>query len=217
MYWIYPILKGIGQGFVISLLSFGPSFFTLINSGIKGGRAEGMRVALGIFLGELLIAILCFFGLASFFTTIEFKIIFTFIASIILCYIGVKNFNKNYYRFRLTMGKSNEKGSSFFKSFLISLLNPFVFFTWAGIITLSYEKNELINNTRLALNLITTLITLFIMDILKVLLSSYIGKNLTSKIYFKINKTFGLLMILIGVFFLLYATIKIIELFNLDH
>jgi len=64
---LLSIGKGVWYGFLIGLLSFGPSFFTLIHTGIQGGKKQGMQVALGIFLSEMFVALLCFFWSQSVF------------------------------------------------------------------------------------------------------------------------------------------------------
>ena len=56
--------------------------------------------------------------------------------------------------------------------------------------------------TLLSINLITILIMLFSMDVLKVFLSQLIGKKFNSRIFYIINRYFGILLIIIGLFFL---------------
>lgn len=204
MFWITPILKGIGQGFLISILSFGPSFFTLVNSGIKGGKAEGMRVALGIFLSELIMALICFFGLSQFFILPEFQIIFSLFAATAISYLGFRGFYKKYQQFIRSIENPAAKSKSFLKGFILNLINPFVLFLWIGllaIVSVYYDKTDPHYESSILINLISILFTLFLMDLGKVFLSDFLGRKLSRRVYYYINKYFGLILILISIYF----------------
>lgn len=204
MFWIIPILKGIGQGFLISILSFGPSFFTLINSGIKGGKAEGMRVALGIFLSEFIMALICFFGLSRFFILPEFQLGFSFFAATAISYIGIRGFYKKYQQFLRSIEQPAAKSKSFFKGFILNLINPFVLLLWVGllaIVSVYYDKNDPNYEVSILINLISILFTLFLLDLGKVYLSDFLGRKLSRRVYYFINKYFGLILLIIGIYF----------------
>lgn len=214
MFWIIPILKGIGQGFLISILSFGPSFFTLINSGIKGGRAEGIRVALGIFLSELIMALVCFLGLSRFFVVPEFQLGFTLFAATAISYLGLKGFYKKYQHFLRSIEQPAAKSKSFLKGFILNLINPFVLFLWIGllaIVSVYYDKADPHYKTSILLNLVSILFTLFLMDLGKVLLSDFLGRKLSRRVYYYVNKYFGLILILIGTYFFYHFTSLLID------
>jgi threonine/homoserine/homoserine lactone efflux protein len=204
LFWITPILKGIGQGFLISILSFGPSFFTLINSGIKGGKSEGFRVALGIFLSEFIMALVCFFGLSRFFILIEFQLAFSLFAAIAISYIGIKGFYKKYQQFLQSMEQPAAKSKSFIKGFILNLINPFVLFLWIGIlaiVSVYYDKKDPHYEISIFINLISILFTLLLMDLGKVYLSDFLGRKLSRRVYYIINKYFGLILLIIGLYF----------------
>jgi threonine/homoserine/homoserine lactone efflux protein len=204
LFWIIPILKGIGQGFLISILSFGPSFFTLINSGIKGGKAEGMRVALGIFLSEFIMALICFFGLSRFFILPEFQLGFSFFAAAAISYIGIRGFYKKYQQFLRSIEQPAAKSKSFFKGFILNLINPFVLLLWVGllaIVSVYYDKTDPNYEISILINLISILFTLFLLDLGKVYLSDFLGRKLSRRVYYYINKYFGLILLIIGIYF----------------
>jgi threonine/homoserine/homoserine lactone efflux protein len=220
MFWITPILKGIAQGFLISILSFGPSFFTLINSGIKGGRSEGMRVALGIFLSELIMALICFFGLSRFFILAEFQLGFSFFAASAISYLGLKGFYKKYQHFLRGIEQPAAKSKSFFKGFILNLINPFVLFLWIGllaIVSVYYDKSDPNYQISILINLVSILFTLFLMDLGKVFLSDFLGRKLSRRVYYFVNKYFGLILIIIGVYFFYHFTTLLIDYLAVDH
>jgi hypothetical protein len=70
-----------------------------------------------------------------------------------------------------------------------------------GSISLKYADEPQYKNL-LTVNLVTILLVLFLMDVLKVFLSHLIGKKLNARIFFMINKYFGVLLMLIGAFFM---------------
>ena len=56
-----------------------------------------MHVALGIFLSEMFVALLCFFGLSHYFTAPMFKLVFTGVAAVAILYLGLTAiFSKNH-------------------------------------------------------------------------------------------------------------------------
>lgn len=204
MFWVLPLVKGIGQGILISILSFGPAFFTLIHSGITGGKKVGMRVALGIFLSEFTMAMLVFFGLSQIFTYPEFQLGFSFVAAFSVLYIGIKGFSKKYEAFIESIQVNSSGKESFFKGFLLNLINPFVIFLWIGLlaaVSVSYDQSEPNYRGSILINLISILLTLFAMDLGKVVLSDYLGRKLSNRVYFYVNKYFGLILLMVGTYF----------------
>jgi L-lysine exporter family protein LysE/ArgO len=204
MFWVEPIVRGFLQGVVISVLSFGPSFFTLVKSGMKGGKREGMKVALGIFLSEFTMAMICFFGLAHLFVKSEFQLVFTFVASISIFIIGLRGFRKEYDHFIQSLEKPSGSSKSFLKGFLLSLLNPFVILVWVGIlaaVSLLYNQSEPHYQWSIFINLVSILLTLLCLDLGKVMLSDFIGRKMSNNVYFYVQKYFGLVFIIIGIYF----------------
>lgn len=204
MLWLVPVMKGIGQGILISIFSFGPAFFTLIHSGITGGKKQGMKVALGIFLSEFTMAMIVFFGLSHIFTYPLFQISFAFVAAVSILYIGIKGFSKKYEHFIESIQVKSTGKESMVKGFLLNLINPFVMFLWIGMlatVSLSYDQSDVLYRWSIFVNLLAILLTLLAMDLGKVVLSDYLGRKLSNKVYFYVNKYFGLILLLIGVYF----------------
>lgn len=214
MFWVIPLLKGLWQGILISLLSFGPSFFTLIHSGIQGGKRAGIRVAIGIFLSELTVALLCFFGLSHVFTFPEFQLVFSFAASAAILWLGLKGFFKRYKPFLKSIQVPAGNGQSFFKGFITNMMNPFVLFLWVGLlaaVSVSYDQNEPLYRYEILINLLAILGALLAMDLGKVILSDYLGRKLSNRVYFFMNRYFGLILLLIGVYFFYHFVVLLIK------
>jgi threonine/homoserine/homoserine lactone efflux protein len=202
--YIFPILNGIWQGFVISILLFGPAFFKLIHTSIQDGFKKGVILASGVFLSDLLVAILCIFGVADFMQVPAFQKMYSLSAGIVMFLLGLKYFRHQYKAFLISYSARVPHHQSLFRGFWLNLINPFTFILWfnvMGSISLKYAGDANFK-VLLSINLMTILVMLFSMDVLKVFLSHLIGKKLNSRIFYTINKYFGILLIIIGLFFL---------------
>lgn len=198
---LLSIGKGVWYGFLIGLLSFGPSFFTLIHTGIQGGKKQGMQVALGIFLSEMSVALLCFYGLSGYFTTPTFQLVFTGLAAVAILYLGIKSaFSKSHQLPELKVSAS----ASVYRGFFMNIINPFVMLLWVSVIaTLSVggDSHTEHGRTLILVELITILCTLLTLDLGKVYLSDYIGKKLSNRVYQLVNRYFGAILLAIGLYF----------------
>lgn len=198
---LLSIGKGVWYGFLIGLLSFGPSFFTLIHTGIKGGKRQGMQVALGIFLSEMFVALLCFYGLSGFFTAPNFQVVFTGAAAVAILFLGVKSaFGKHHTLPEIKVSAS----ASVYRGFFLNIINPFVMLLWVSVIaTLSvgHSTHTEPGKTMILIELISILVTLLALDLGKVYLSDYIGKKLSNGVYSLVNRYFGFILMAIGLYF----------------
>ncbi len=202
--YIFPVLNGIWQGFLISILLFGPAFFKLIHISIQDGFKKGVLLASGVFLSDLLVAVLCILGVADFMQVPAFQKMYSLSAGIVMLLLGMKYFNHQYKAFLKSYSDRIPHHQSVFRGFWLNLINPFTFILWfnvMGSISLKYADDPQFK-TLLTINLLTILVVLFLMDILKVFLSHLVGKKLNSRMFFIINKYFGILLIIIGLIFL---------------
>ncbi len=202
--YLFPILNGIWQGFFISILLFGPAFFKLIHTSIQEGFKKGVILASGVFLSDLLVVALCIFGFSDFMQTPSFQKIYSLCGAIVLFLLGIKSFLHQYKAFLQSYSERVPNSKSLLKGFGLNLVNPFTFILWfnvLGSISLKYA-DEINYKLLLTVNLLTILIMLFLMDVLKVFLSHLIGKKLNARIFFTINKYFGILLMVIGGIFL---------------
>lgn len=204
MPWILAILKGISGGLLLGLVSFGPSFFALIKVGIQGGKMAGILMALGIFLSDLVVALACFYGLSGFFTMPEFQLIFAGFAALGISVIGVKGIVVKYKKFLRNLQSPIEKNTNIIKGFAMNLMNPFVILLWVtltGAMSVGHD-NSFEGRYTILVQIITTLVTVFSTDMAKVYLSDYLGKKLNHRIYFFVNRYFGIVLTAIGAYYL---------------
>ena len=160
-----------------------------------------MQVALGIFLSEMFVALLCFFGLSRYFTTPTFQLVFTGLAAVTILYLGIQSaFGKNHNLPEIKVSAS----SSVYRGFFMNIINPFVMLLWVSVIaTLSVGGEALTEagRAKILVELITILCTLLTLDLGKVYLSDYIGKKLSERVYQLVNRYFGAILSAIGLYF----------------
>lgn len=212
MIWLLAILKGIGYGLFLGLVSFGPTFFQLIQVGIQGGKSAGLRMAIGIFLSDLTIALACFFGLARIFTAPWFQLGFSAFATLGILFLGVKGFIQRYKNFLTSMNKPIKPNTNLLHGFIVNLLNPFVLLLWVGILgALSVGQNPNEVPYAILVEMLSILMTVFFLDLGKVYLSDWIGKKLNYRIYYFINRYVGLILIAIGIYYAYHFATLLID------
>lgn len=204
MTWVHPIWEGLLQGVVINLLSFGPSFFSLIHAGIKDGKKHGLQVAVGNLLSEATVAVVLFFGFKDVFLHPSFQLAFSALAAATLLFMGLRAMVSKYHSFLRAMNKPRKPGTNILRGYFLTLINPFVVVLWVsviGAVSLQYSAAQENGHWYVFVNILSILGALLGMDVLKVYLSHYIGRNLNHRVTFLINRYFGLILTLIGLYF----------------
>ncbi len=201
--YLLPFIHGIWQGFIISILLFGPAFFKLINTSIQHGFKHGLMLAWGVFLSDLLVVILCLFGFANIMEYPIFQKFYSLLAAVLLFLLGIKAFKHQYRTFAKSYASRVPENKNMLKGFALNLINPFTFILWLnvqGTVSLKYagSKDYI---WLVSINLFSILLVIFLMDILKVYLSHLLGKRLNIRLFFYINKYFGVLLMAIAFFF----------------
>ncbi len=187
------------------LFGFGPAFFALVQTGIYRGFIQGVFLAFGIFLNDLLIVTISVFSAATLMSHIEnFKTI-GIIGGAVITVIGIVTY------FRSTLLSNNEEEEEsgtphpiifIGKGFILNALNPFVWIFWVSIIvgvTAQYSADT----TKLVLFFSGTLAVVLITDIIKTFAASQFSRLVTDKFLIMINKIAGIAISLFGVFLIL--------------
>lgn len=203
------ILSLIYQALIIIILltfSFGPAFFSLINTGIKYGYKTGSLLAVGIVLSDFMLCIaICLvvhFGAISLLHSEKAQTFSSIIGGIILIVFGAF-----YFRKQIPINKTDSfdmiitkpKASlMILKGFVINLFNPAVWFLWLGNVTaisktLDYSVIKMIIFFSIALG------ATLIVELTKVHLAGKIKKYLTNRLMTTINYITGTALIIFGV------------------
>ncbi|MCD4774063.1 MAG: LysE family translocator [Bacteroidales bacterium] len=200
---IIPIYEGVILGFTLAFFfGFGPAFFAIIQTSMHRGFWSGVILAIGVFLSDVALVALCFFGAISIINEPANHLIFGIISGTILIVFGIVTYTR---KVEMQDDKNNKYQNKpgpityLLKGFFLNIANPFVWIFWMGVvvgITAKYSDDI----PFLMLFFSTTLITVLLTDIFKCFGSYKIKKFLTHKIMEIINKAAGVGLVLFGLF-----------------
>ena len=169
------IIEGLFLGFA-SILLIGPVVFVLINTSTQKGLKSGLAVAFGIIIGDIIYTIICYNSLSFFLENKSFNEYIGYIGFILLFVLGVNYiFKKQAATFQVS--KKGDFIKSFVNGFSINFFNPFVLAVWLSVV--NYAKTNHQENQ--ISFLVAALCGIFIIDIVKVILSKKLFKFVQSK------------------------------------
>ncbi len=217
-----PLLQGILWGLGLAVAAFGPSFFYLVNLGIQRGFKFAASFALGIAISDLVLLVVIFKGLRDLLSLRSFQEIFCVVAGIAILTIGVLYLLKKPIQLRKKREEVDEQSKKdyilyVFKGFTINAMNPFSIILWltvsSKVIGDNVEVFSTIDYKMFFAGLISTVLS---MDILKAYFSNWLGKVLTFRVLFRVNKIVGLLFIVFSIvlFYRFYELLNGVDLGN---
>lgn len=196
---------GVLLGFVISF-SLGPAFFSVIQTSIDRGMRYAVFVSLGVITSDLFLIAVVFYGLVHLFQILNIQIIMGFVGGIILCMFGIYTFRKK--PEILLRRSSNYKTPVltknpliyFSKGFVMNVFNPFVWIFWiSAVSSIIHNVDADIAFRNVTIFFAGTLLTIFLLDVAKILLASMLKRYLRLRIQLYINRAIGLVLIALGV------------------
>lgn len=209
---VHVIISGFIFGLTLAVM-LGPSFFSLLQTSINHGIRIGMYMAFGIFLSDITLVSLSFFGISQIISNDnEYKIAFGFIGGFILIFYGAYTFRK---KVKFNIDKEENGNPDIIKNikapkpvlyvlkgFFLNLINPFLLIFWVGIMSfISAEYNKEDDRLfRIFIFFTVALTTLLSTDFLKCFIANKIKKYLNSKVLSFLNHGMGLLLIFFGVY-----------------
>lgn len=203
------IVSLITQGLVMVLLltfSFGPAFFSLINTGIKHGYRPGSLLATGVVLSDFflctLVCMLVHFGAASLLDSEKAQTFSSIIGGIILIVFGAFYFKKHITPSEESIDIEYQAPHPFLlilKGFVINLFNPAVWFLWLGNVT-AIGKTLHYSVLQMLFFFYIVLGAVLLVELAKVKLAGKIKHILTDRLMTIVNYITGSALILFGVF-----------------
>jgi len=196
------MIEALLKGFAVSLLlifTVGPVIFTIIKQSINNGRVGGLSFVAGVWLSDLLLAIVSNVFTEWVSQLMDFKIAIGLTGSFFLIAMGI------YYLFfkKIHIKEDENKivitvrthAKLVVSGFFINTLNPALMFFWlttatALAATHSINQRIIIFSTCLILNGAS--------DILKVVLAGKLRTKLNEKNISLINKISGLILLVFG-------------------
>ena len=195
------------QGFVIIFLmtfSFGPAFFSLINTGIKHGYKPGSLLAIGIVSSDfflcLIMCLLVHFGAVNLLQDEKAKTFSAIIGGIILIVFGAFYFKKHVTKSDTVIDidyQAPHPSLMLLKGFLLNLFNPAVWFLWLGYVT-AISKSLDYSIVKMIVFFSIVIASILFVELAKVSLAAKIKHYLTDKIMTIVNYITGTILIICG-------------------
>lgn len=199
------LLLGILCGIALSLFfSFGPAFFSQLQSSIQYGYKKAFPFAFGVNASDIIVVFLLLTVLKNL-ELFEFlhNTYVAIIGGAVLCGMGIYYLRKkpitanppdkrNRLKFKLD-GNDTRRKTIFFHGFIINLLNPFIWVYWVSVVTLATGELNLTLTERY-LFFIGVLGATLSLDLLKCKLASLLQRIITAKVLNISNKATALIM-----------------------
>lgn len=196
------ILESILIGISIAAIP-GPIFFELVRRTLTKGFLHGFLLAVGEFLGNLILLALIFFGLNSFLTNIIAKIILYLVGSAILILLGIVAFKLKKKDIERSYTKKISSKNSIFAGFGIAITSPIVIALW---ISVSGSYLAQIQSRALAfLNIFFIAFGLLIFYLTMSSVIDYTRHKIPAKYLLILSRIFGAILILYGASFMYSA------------
>lgn len=200
-------LSLISQGLVMVLLltfSFGPAFFSLINTGIKHGYKPGSLLATGVVLSDFFlcvgICLLVHYGAANLLHSEKAQTFSAIVGGIILIVFGAFYFKKHVTQSEESIDieyQAPHPGLLILKGFLLNIFNPAVWFLWLGNVT-AIGKSLDYSFFKMILFFSVVLTAVLFIELAKVSLAGKIKHILTDRLMTIVNYITGAALIVFG-------------------
>jgi threonine/homoserine/homoserine lactone efflux protein len=193
------LLQGIIPGLILSV-GVGPIFFMLVQTSIQRGFKIAMVMEAGIIISDTFCVLCAYFGLAAVFENPDYKKTIYLVGSIVLVVFGIITFlsHKKVQFNQDDELKKGDKTKLFIKGFIFNISNPSVIFFWMAFVGLTITRYGNSRNEVL-LYFAGTILTVFIIDIVKAWSADKIKSSLTEKMLVNFNKGAGIGIIGFGI------------------
>ena len=138
-----PIWKGLITGIMFTL-TFGTVFFSLIQTSIKRGLRQGLYIAGGVLLSDLIYISIAIFGSSIIVTKIaDFDMTIRVIGFGFLLFLGIRSIIKKDSSLTEENQVSEKKGLLYLiKGIMLNSINPMVLIAWLGVATYVETVNK---------------------------------------------------------------------------
>ena len=210
MILLNDILSAIPLGFFLSFM-IGPVFFVLLETSVVKGFRAAIIFDLGVVLADVIFILIAFFSSYRLIQSIkDDPALFIFGGLVMLTY-GIISFAKNRKESKKSIDEIDPKElaktnylSLFIKGFFLNFINIGVLGFWLAILITIGPQLEL-KASRMITFFSTLIVSYFVTDIFKILLSKQLRNKLNPKNILLIKKFISIVLIICGVFLLSQA------------
>lgn len=195
------LIEGIVLGVTLAFM-IGPAFFSLIQTSISRGFKNGVQLAIGISLSDIILVFFVNLGIIHIIDSPIVQLLFGIVGGVILIGFGLFNILKkeiSHVTHEINVDKRLSKAITFiFKGLFLNFLNPFVWLFWITVAV--GMSSNLQTKENIFVFFTATLTTLLTTDILKCFIAHKIKRLLSARVMFLINRIVGLILLGFGVF-----------------
>jgi len=194
------VLSGIKLGFVLAFL-VGPVFFAILQTSVERGFGNGVLVALGVSLSDMMYVTVCYFGLAQFIDQDQNKIYMAYGGGTILILFGLYHcFIKSRKSRKEEIKKVEARGKFryFLKGFVINGISPMVILFWLGAISIASVDFGYSKGIQFFIFFASVLGTVFITDLLKAYLANKLRRLVTPLTMMYLDIIVGIILMVFG-------------------
>lgn len=199
-----PLLEGILLGLTIAIL-LGPAFFTLLQTAVHRGFRSGAILAIGIFLSDLTLVVLSYFGAANIMGNKANHLYFGLIGGAVLIGVGIFTFRKKVLPAEEEAEVEDKvPGPLTFllKGYFLNITNPFLWLFWISVVV-SVSSNYGVRTPQMFIFFSGLLGTILLTDLLKSFAAGLIKQFLNPKVLTVVNKVVGIGLMLFGLLLIL--------------
>lgn len=195
------------MGLTLAVL-LGPAFFTLIQTSIHRGFVSGILLALGIFLSDLTLVVLCYLGASQILYEGPNSLIFGMIGGIVLIVFGIVTFRRTVTSEGQDLHlKKPGPVTYILKGYFLNFANPFIWIFWMSIVV-GVTSNLGVASKEVYLFFIGLLGTTLATDFLKSFIAHKIKRFFNPKVLVTVNHVVGILLVIFGIALIIRVVIN---------
>ena len=201
------VFNGFKLGIVLSFL-IGPVFFTIIQTSIERGFRNGVFVAMGVSLSDILYVAICYYGLFQFLNEPRFRTNMAYVGGVILVLFGLYHLlikSRRAIEVAVKAAAEVNPFKYFVKGFVINGITPMVLIFWIGTISIATIDFGYTKGYELFWFFSALLSTVLATDVLKAFLADKLRALITPRFLMITNIVLGICLIAFGVRLLLMA------------
>jgi threonine/homoserine/homoserine lactone efflux protein len=212
---LQTLAQGVILGFTVAVM-LGPAFFTLIQTSIHRGFKSGVLLALGVFLSDLSLVVLCALGASQIVYEPRQKMILGIVGGVIMIIFGAFTFTR---KVHVASDHSKvpikvPKPFTFIaKGFFLNFANPFIWVFWIGVVgVVSSTYSEGLD--KMIVFLVGTLGTILATDVIKSFIANKFKRILKPHFMTWLNRLVGISLIVFGVLLMMRVLFDSVKFIN---
>ncbi|MFT6866457.1 MAG: threonine/homoserine/homoserine lactone efflux protein [Cyclobacteriaceae bacterium] len=194
-----PYINGIFLG-LIFIFSFGPGFFSLIQTSIQKGFGKAIFMVFGISLSDIFYVSIGLMGLSKLLEAPNIKFLLAIVGTCVLFIYGIFSWFKKPKIYEVDSDNKIDKNfyKYVIKGFVLSGLNPFTLVFWIGLIGFVAVKYDYTFSQKVYF-FSGVLSTILVTDLLKAFLANRLRNVVTTRSILIMNRSVGLILILFAI------------------